>query len=64
MGRTGTALTALRPSGTAIIDDERVDVVSQGDFLSAGTAVQVVNVSGSRVEVKGVRELAEPRTET
>lgn len=63
IGRTGVALTALRPSGTAIIDDERVDVVSQGDFVSPGSQIKVVRVSGSRVEVKGVKEIAEPESE-
>jgi len=27
--QTGTALTALRPSGTALIDGKRVDVVTE-----------------------------------
>ncbi|MGA7307297.1 MAG: NfeD family protein [Rhodothermales bacterium] len=63
IGRTGVALTALRPSGTATIDDERVDVVSQGDFIDRGSAVRVVRVSGSRVEVRGVTELSEPTSE-
>jgi len=57
IGRTGTALTALRPSGTASIDDERIDVVSQGDFIDKGSTVKVVRVSGSRVEVRGVETL-------
>jgi membrane-bound serine protease (ClpP class) len=59
IGRTGTALTDLRPSGTATIDDERVDVVSQGDFIEQGTTVKVIRVSGSRVEVRGVPELTD-----
>jgi len=57
VGRMGTALTALRPSGTATIDDERVDVISQGDFIERGSPVRVVRVSGSRIEVRGVDEL-------
>ena len=63
VGMTGTALTALRPSGTAVIGDERVDVVSQGDFVDRGSPVRVINVSGSRVEVTGVEQLAEPENE-
>lgn len=58
VGRTGLALTALRPSGTAEIAGERVDVVSQGTFVAAGEAIQVVNVRGSRVEVRPARTSA------
>jgi len=63
VGKTGRALTALRPSGTATIDDERVDVVSQGDFVDRGSPIRVVSVSGSRVEVKGVDKRTEPENE-
>jgi membrane-bound serine protease (ClpP class) len=58
VGKTGVALTALRPSGTAVIEDERVDVVSQGDFIDQGSAIQVISVNGSRVEVRVAPRLA------
>jgi membrane-bound serine protease (ClpP class) len=53
VGKTGVALTPLRPSGTAEISGERLDVVTEGDFISPGAAVQVVRVEGTRVLVKG-----------
>lgn len=56
MGRTGVAVTPLRPSGTAEIDGERVDVVSRGEFIPAGAAVEVFSIKGSRVEVKPVKD--------
>jgi membrane-bound serine protease (ClpP class) len=54
LGRTGTAVTTLRPAGTAEIDGRRVDVVSQSTFVAAGEPVEVVSVRGSRVEVRPV----------
>lgn len=51
-GKTGVALTPLRPAGTAVIDDERVDVVTSGEFISAGAAVKVVKVDGARIVVQ------------
>jgi membrane-bound serine protease (ClpP class) len=54
MGKEGVAVTALRPSGIALIDDERVDVVSQGDFIENGARVKVVNTSSSRVMVRRI----------
>ncbi|ADU29860.1 NfeD family protein [Evansella cellulosilytica] len=52
VGRTGEALTALRPSGTALIEDERLDVVSEGGFIAKGSKVKVVSTSGSRIVVR------------
>ncbi len=52
VGRSGRAITPLRPSGTALIDGRRVDVVTEGLFISEGTTVTVVRVEGSRVIVR------------
>lgn len=54
VGREGTALTDLRPAGTAVIDDERVDVVSEGDFIARGSRVHVVRTEGYRHIVRPV----------
>jgi membrane-bound serine protease (ClpP class) len=51
-GRTGTALTPLRPSGTADIDGARIDVVAEGDFVHAGEPVIVVADQGYRRVVR------------
>jgi membrane-bound serine protease (ClpP class) len=52
VGLEGVALTDLRPSGLARIADERVDVVTLGDFIAHGTAIRVVRVAGNRVTVR------------
>lgn len=52
LGRTGTALSALRPSGVAEIDAVRVDVVSDGRFIEAGAAIEVIQVDGNRIVVR------------
>lgn len=54
MGREGTAITTLRPSGTAEIDDRRVDVVTDGLFVEAGAAIRVIRVEGVRVVVEAI----------
>ena len=46
------AVTLLRPSGTAEFDGVRLPVVSDGEFVSPGTAVQVVTVQGNRIVVR------------
>lgn len=52
VGAMGVALTSLRPSGKARFDDHVLDVVTEGDFIAAETAVAVVSTDGMRVVVK------------
>jgi membrane-bound serine protease (ClpP class) len=52
LGRTGTALSPLRPAGIAQIDGARVDVVSDGSFIDAGAAIEVTRVDGNRIVVR------------
>lgn len=51
-GKYGVALTPLRPAGAAVIDGERVDVVSNGSFIEKDTRVEVLKVEGGRVIVR------------
>ncbi len=53
-GRIGTASSYLRPAGIASIDGRRVDVLTAGEFISAGTPVRVVRVEGARIFVEPV----------
>ena len=52
LNKKGTALTPLRPSGTIMIDQERIDAVSEGEFIESGAQVIVVKVEGVRVVVR------------
>jgi len=52
VGQSGVAFTQLRPSGTALIQGRRVDVVTEGALIEKGTAVRVVAVEGMRVVVR------------
>jgi membrane-bound ClpP family serine protease len=54
LGAIGVTTTVLRPAGTVQFGDEYVDVVSDGDFIPAGTRVQVIEVEGTRIVVKVV----------
>ncbi|REK59649.1 MAG: serine protease [Thermobacillus sp.] len=51
-GKSGTALTPLRPAGVVLIDGERIDAVSEGGFVEPGARVRVVRAEGLRVVVK------------
>jgi membrane-bound serine protease (ClpP class) len=52
IGSTGVALTDLRPSGTAEIGEERLDVVADGEWIGAGTPIKVIRSDGYRHIVK------------
>jgi len=52
IGKVGKAVTTLRPSGTAIFGEQRVDVVTDGEFIGSGANVVVVRVDGMRVVVR------------
>jgi membrane-bound serine protease (ClpP class) len=51
-GMKGTALSVLRPSGKAKFADHIVDVVTQGEFISSGTPVAIVEADPLRVVVR------------
>lgn len=52
LDKEGVALTPLRPSGNADFDGVRLDVITNGDFISKGSKVIVSNVKGNKIIVK------------
>lgn len=54
--QTGSAVTVLRPSGTALIGGHRVDVVTEGALIEKGTPIKVVAIEGMRVVVRAAGE--------
>ncbi len=52
LGSIGQAQSALRPAGKALFDRHLIDVVTQGDYIVAGTTVVVVEIAGQRVVVR------------
>ena len=54
IGKRGRAASVLRPAGIADIEGDRVDVVSDGPLIEAGTPIQVSHVDGNRIVVRRV----------
>jgi membrane-bound serine protease (ClpP class) len=52
IGKTGKTLTPLRPSGTVRIDDELIDVVTEGSYIRNDAVVKIIKVNGGRVVVR------------
>ena len=54
VGETGIADTDLHPSGWVKVDDQRVFVVSEGEFVEKGKSVQILKVDGNRIVVREI----------
>ena len=54
LNKSGTAASYLRPAGVALIDGQRVDVLTQGEFIPQGTPIRVTRVEGARIFVEPV----------
>jgi len=54
LGKQGRAMSTLRPAGIAMIDGERVDVVSDGELIEADERIQAIRVDGNRIVVRRV----------
>ncbi len=52
IGRKGEAVTDLRPSGTGLFGDERLDVVTQSQWIEEGTPIEIVASEGYRHVVR------------
>ncbi len=54
VGQVGVAITDLRPAGVGLFGDERVDVVSESEWIEEGTRIRVMSAEGYRHVVRPV----------
>jgi membrane-bound serine protease (ClpP class) len=54
VGKIGMTATGLRPAGRMILDDEWLDVVSEGAFIEKDQKVKIIQVEGIRIVVRKV----------
>ncbi len=52
--KEGIVLSELRPSGTAKIDGDLLDVISEGSFIGKGEKIRVIKVEGVRIIVRKI----------
>jgi membrane-bound serine protease (ClpP class) len=63
LGREGLALTDLRPSGTVLLGEEKVDAISESEWIEEGTDVRVVSSEGYRLVVRPLRAAPQEESE-
>ncbi len=51
LGQSGTAFTDLRPSGMIIIENKRINAVSNGEYIEKDSKIIVKKVDGNRIVV-------------
>lgn len=56
IGRLGVAKTNLLPSGLVVIDGNRIDAISEGSAIDAGTDVVVVSTIAGKIRVRIARD--------
>ena len=56
IGKKGKALSALRPAGVGQFGKERLDIVSEGEFIDKDTTIVISQVDGYRLIVKPVEK--------
>ena len=56
IGTEGSAQSDLRPSGIALINGKRMDVVAEGEWIAAGEPVKVIAEKGNHVTVRRTGE--------
>lgn len=54
VGKSGKAVSPLRPAGVGLINGQRVDIVTQGEFVEPEAEIEVIQVEGSRVIVRSL----------
>lgn len=54
-GMKGICLSPLRPAGKALIEGHRADVIADGTWIEADSAVEVIKVEGNRIYVRKVK---------
>lgn len=51
-GAKGIALTALHPTGKIEVNNNTLDVVTDGEFIEKGQTVEIIEIRGNRIVVK------------
>jgi membrane-bound serine protease (ClpP class) len=56
LGKRGIVATPLRSAGTVLVDGEKIDAVSEAEFIDRDEEVEIVKIEGSRIVVKRINK--------
>lgn len=52
VGEQGIAISRLNPIGNVEFKDERFEASSIGEFIDAGSRIEIINIEGNKITVK------------
>jgi membrane-bound ClpP family serine protease len=56
VGKTGITITDLKPAGFILIDNRKLDALSEGEFIPKNCNVEIISQQGKKIIVKKVEE--------
>lgn len=56
IGKEGVTTSPLYPAGSAMFDDQRLDVITRGEYIEQGKRIRVVETHGNRIIVEPIEE--------
>lgn len=59
VGKIGEAVTDLRPSGYIVLDDQKVEASTDGEYVNKGASVKVIKVEADFLYVKEIKKTGE-----
>ena len=54
IGNKGRAITTLHPTGKIEVNNNTLDVVTDGEYIEKGQIVEIIEISGNRIVVKPI----------
>ncbi|MHC4454851.1 MAG: NfeD family protein, partial [Planctomycetota bacterium] len=53
-GKKGKTITTLHPTGKIEVNNNTLDVVTEGEYIEKGQIVEIIEISGNRIVVKAI----------
>ena len=54
IGETGITVSALRPQGTGLFNDQRHEVQTKGEFVAPNTQIRIISLNQNKITVEAV----------
>ena len=56
VNQEGCAYTNLRPAGKGIFNNQRINIMTEGDFIEKGAPIRIIRIEGSKIIVQRIKE--------
>ena len=56
VGDTGKTISAIRPSGIALVKSQRIEVHSEGSFIPSGAEIEIEKIDNNKIYIKIINQ--------